>query len=194
MYCKKCGGYNMDDRQTCMTCGHSLSEPAEPITKPVPTPPPYLSDDDIDVLPFLKESIARPLQSIQKSETESILTPGSFAGPPSAKPAAKAAAPKPARADIRGKTDESKTYLLPAILVAIFCSGVFGVAALILSSMTKAAYAAGDSHRAGEYSQRTKLFCWIGLVAGIVTAIAVTLIYANFMSIRANIHVTFPDL
>jgi len=207
MYCKKCGGYNTEGRTNCVTCGHSLTEPVEPVIKPVSVPdipnvqPKYRADDDIDVAPFLKEAMAgKPSGKPAKKtldEVVSIPIEDFFADEPAPKTDKPARTEdKPARTRTKPakstEKEEINTYLIPSILVAVFCSGVFGIAALILSSMTRAATKAGEPARAGEYSERTRLFCWIGLAVGIVTIITVTVICAKVLPQKAFLY--FPNL
>lgn len=69
---------------------------------------------------------------------------------------------------IPNKPKKIKDYLIPSILVAVFCSVAFGAAAIIFSGMTQAELYAGSSDKAEAYSAKSRMFCWIGFAVGVV--------------------------
>ncbi len=68
-----------------------------------------------------------------------------------------------------------KEYLVQAILVTLLCNSIFGAVALVFSVLTSAALKSGERIKAEVYSQKTKLFCWIGLWVGLAAIILVFL-------------------
>ena len=84
---------------------------------------------------------------------------------------------------IAQKPKKIKDYLIPSILVAVFCSVAFGAAAIIFSGMTHAELCAGTSEKAEAYSAKAKMFCWIGFAVGIVKLLTVAAFFiAAFLS------------
>lgn len=66
------------------------------------------------------------------------------------------------------KSKKVKDYFVQSILVAIFCSITFGVAAIIFSGMTQVEQKVGNREKAESYATKTGMFCWIALAIGIV--------------------------
>ena len=176
MYCKKCGGYNIDGTQKCITCGHFLGAVSEGISAYIPSSKPaeVLREDN------LSPHVTAATETLSRKYTNER--------PPETPPAQPQAAEKPVAVAVTNV----KTYLTSAVLVAIFFWMPFGIAALIMSAMTSAAAKAGDAVTAKVYSQKTRLFCWLGLLTGLVSVAIVTLLCMSLLPLRAII--TIPDL
>ena len=59
------------------------------------------------------------------------------------------------------------TYLVPAILVTIFCCLPFGIPAIVFAAQANGKLAAGDRAGAVESSNKAKMWCWIGFSVGL---------------------------
>ncbi len=66
-----------------------------------------------------------------------------------------------------------KDYFVQAILVTLLCNSIFGAVALVFSVLTSTALKTGEQLKAEIYSQKTKLFCWIGFWVGIAVIILI---------------------
>lgn len=84
-----------------------------------------------------------------------VPTPFPASVPPSA-----AAGPKPTN------------YLVPAILVTLFCCLPFGIASIVFASQVDSKYNAGDYAGAKQASDRAKLWMWLSLAFGLVFVLA----------------------
>lgn len=74
-------------------------------------------------------------------------------------------------ADTKNRAEKEKpisAYMLRSILLAVFGSIVFGIAAVIFSGMTQTELKSGNTEKAREYSEKTRMFCVISLIVGIV--------------------------
>lgn len=60
-------------------------------------------------------------------------------------------------------------YLVQSILVTLCCCLPVGIAAIVFAAQVNSKHAAGDIAGAQEASRKAKMFCWIALVAGIIT-------------------------
>lgn len=75
------------------------------------------------------------------------------------------------------KPKKVRDYLVPAILVAAFCSVAFGIASVIFSGMTRAEFEGGVREKAESYSSKTKMFCFLGLAVGVVKWLAAIIFF-----------------
>ena len=67
-------------------------------------------------------------------------------------------------------------YLIPAILVTLFCCLPVGVASIIFATQVNSKYQAGDIAGAEEASRKAKMFAMIGAGVGVVViALAIIL-------------------
>jgi hypothetical protein len=90
---------------------------------------------------------------------------GAF-NPPPAVPFSPPAGPKPTN------------YLVPAILVTLFCCLPFGIASIVFAAQVDSKYAAGDYAGAQRSSDKAKLWMWLALGFGLVGGLA----YAGVMA------------
>lgn len=82
--------------------------------------------------------------------------------------------------------------LIPAILVAAFCSVAFGIAAIIFSGMTRAELDGGVREKAESYSSKTRMFCFLGLAVGIVKWLAVIAFLVIAAAIGSRSYYYYP--
>lgn len=80
---------------------------------------------------------------------------------PPAVPAGVPPAPAPAGA-------KPNNYLIPAILVTLFCCLPFGIVSIIFATQVDSKYAGGDYAGAASAAGKAKLWMWIGLGSGLV--------------------------
>jgi Interferon-induced transmembrane protein/zinc-ribbon domain len=71
---------------------------------------------------------------------------------------------------------EVKNYLVQAILCTLCCCLPFGIAALVYSTQVNGKLAAGDLAGAQTASDRARMWCWIALIAGVITGAGASLI------------------
>lgn len=67
-------------------------------------------------------------------------------------------------------------YLIPAILVTLFCCLPVGVASIIFASQVNSKYQAGDIAGAEEASRKAKMFAMIGAGVGVVVIVLAIII------------------
>lgn len=76
-------------------------------------------------------------------------------------------------------------YLVPAILVTIFCCQIFGIVAIIYAASVNSKIAAGDIPGAHEASRNAKLWVLLAVGIGVVAYIA-SFFVALFSGIMAE--------
>lgn len=69
------------------------------------------------------------------------------------------------------------TYLVPSILVTLFCCQVFGIVAIVFSAIAMGKNSSGDYQGAQKAASTAKMWNWIGFGIGF----AFVLIYAAMM-------------
>lgn len=72
-------------------------------------------------------------------------------------------------------------YLVPSILVTLFCCLPLGVAAIVFAAQVNTKVAAGDIAGAQDASDKAKLFCWLSFGLGLF----VTAAYIGLMMLGA---------
>lgn len=75
----------------------------------------------------------------------------------------------------------SPTYLVPSILVTIFCCQIFGIVAIVYSAIAMGKNSSNDYHGARESASKAKMWCWLGFGVGFV----VIILYVGLMVIGA---------
>ncbi|HPQ41635.1 MAG TPA: CD225/dispanin family protein [bacterium] len=63
-------------------------------------------------------------------------------------------------------------YLVPSILVTLFCCLPLGIPAIVFAAQVNGKVQAGDIQGAQESSRKAKMFCWISFAAGLVFGLA----------------------
>ena len=71
--------------------------------------------------------------------------------------------------------------MIRAILLTVFGSAAFGIVAIIFSGMTQTELAAGSVDKAREYSEKTRMFCWISLFVGIAKYLCIGLFFLLYL-------------
>ena len=74
-----------------------------------------------------------------------------------------------------------QTYMIRAILLTVFGSAAFGIVSIIFSGMTQTELAAGSVDKAREYSEKTRMFCWISLFVGIAKYLCIGLFFLLYL-------------
>ncbi|HLP02856.1 MAG TPA: CD225/dispanin family protein [Opitutaceae bacterium] len=80
--------------------------------------------------------------------------------PPPPRPTPVALGPKPSN------------YLVPAILVTLFCCLPFGIASIVFASQVDSKYAAGDLAGAQQSSDKAKFWMWLSVGGALLIGIA----------------------
>ena len=73
------------------------------------------------------------------------------------------------------------TYLVPSILVTLFCCQIFGIVAIVYSAIAMGKNSSGDYAEAAKAANTAKMWCWIGFGIGMVFV----LIYAALAVVGA---------
>lgn len=73
------------------------------------------------------------------------------------------------------------TYLVPAILVTIFCCQIFGIVAIVYSAIAMGKNSSNDYSGAMEAAKKSKMWCWIGFGVGLV----IIILYVGLMFLGA---------
>lgn len=71
-------------------------------------------------------------------------------------------------------------YLVPAILVTLFCCWPFGIPAIVFAAQVNTKWAEGDSRGAREASAKAKMWCWWS-AGGWMALVAVYIVFAIVM-------------
>ena len=69
------------------------------------------------------------------------------------------------------------SYLVPAILVTIFCCNYLGIPALIFAAQSDGLLKAGDPIAAGEAAKKAKMWCWISFGIGLTGILLYVAVY-----------------
>ncbi|MFG0315171.1 MAG: CD225/dispanin family protein [Phycisphaerales bacterium] len=70
----------------------------------------------------------------------------------------------------------SPTYLVPSILVTIFCCQILGIVAIVFSAIAMSKNSSGEYQEAAKAANTAKLWCWIGFGVGFVFIIGYSLL------------------
>ncbi len=62
----------------------------------------------------------------------------------------------------------AQTYLVPAILVTIFCCQIFGIVAIVYAAIAMGKNSAGQYQEAAQAAKNAKMWCWLGFGVGFV--------------------------
>jgi len=77
------------------------------------------------------------------------------------------------------------TYLVPSILVTIFCCQVFGIVAIVFSAIAMGKNSSADYAGAQASAAKAKMWCWLGFGIGL-TAIIVYIAFMILMGLAAG--------
>lgn len=73
------------------------------------------------------------------------------------------------------------TYLLPAILVTLFCCQPFGIVAIVFAAIASSKLSSGDYQGAMDSSQNASRWCWLAFWCGLIPI----LLYVGFIIIAS---------
>ena len=121
----------------------------------------YGAADDV------KDSVNATDTTVQSADAETTQTAG-----------AAAQAEQPKAAEVKKPV---QTYMIRAILLTVFGSAAFGIVSIIFSGMTQTELAAGSVDKAREYSEKTRMFCWISLFVGIAKYLCIGLFFLLYL-------------
>ena len=94
--------------------------------------------------------------------------PGYGGPPPYGPPPSYQPAPPPQYSPAWPSVAPPPNYLIPAILVTLFCFLPTGIAAIYFSSQVGTRHNVGDYAGALDASNKTKMWCFVSLAAGVV--------------------------
>lgn len=114
-----------------------------------------------------KDSVNATDTTVQSADEETTQTAGTAAQ-----------AEQPKAAEVKKPV---QTYMIRAILLTVFGSAAFGIVAIIFSGMTQTELAAGSVDKAREYSEKTRMFCWISLFVGIAKYLCIGLFFLLYL-------------
>ena len=114
-----------------------------------------------------KDSVNATDTTVQSADEETTQTAGTAAQ-----------AEQPKAAEVKKPV---LTYMIRAILLTVFGSAAFGIVAIIFSGMTQTELAAGSVDKAREYSEKTRMFCWISLFVGIAKYLCIGLFFLLYL-------------
>jgi hypothetical protein len=78
-----------------------------------------------------------------------------------------------------GSAPEIPNYLVQSILVTICCCLPIGIVAVIFAAQVNTKLQRGDVEGAMRASQNARLWCWIGLIAGLITTVVYLFLYGR---------------
>ena len=85
-------------------------------------------------------------------------------GPGGAPPAS----PPPMGYSAATQGSPSPTYLVPSILVTIFCCQILGIVAIVFSAIAMSKNSSGEYQEATKAANTAKMWCWIGFGVGLI--------------------------
>lgn len=158
MFCQKCGAHNAEDSKFCKSCGAPIEQTGN---RNVLSQPAVQQNKQVKTPDMITQT--QVSQQNAKTTQQQYIAVGNvphYSAPP------------------------VKDYLVQSILVTLFCNLIFGVIAIVFSVLTSSAFNSGERMKAEDYSQKTKLFCWIGFwigIASIALALLVFIVYFIFI-------------
>jgi uncharacterized membrane protein YvbJ len=84
-------------------------------------------------------------------------------------------ASSPKGSPVRSRRGDVPNYLVPTILVTIFCCLPFGIVAIVFAAQVNGKVERGDHEGALQASKRAKLWSWISFGAAPVLILAIVL-------------------
>lgn len=115
----------------------------------------------------VKDSVNATDTTVQSADEETTQTAGTAAQ-----------AEQPKATEVKKPV---QTYMIRAILLTVFGSAAFGIVSIIFSGMTQTELAAGSVDKAREYSEKTRMFCWISLFVGIAKYLCIGLFFLLYL-------------
>ncbi len=149
MYCPNCGTQNDESYNNCISCGK------------------YIADINKELL----------LKNKKVCEDDSINAVKDEPRPISVRPIVVSENTGELRQGVKNdydyavykqKVKKPKEYFAFSLICAILGSLAFGLAAIVFSTMTKAENLSENLSKAAVYSEKTKLFCILSVVIGVI--------------------------
>jgi Interferon-induced transmembrane protein/zinc-ribbon domain len=112
-----------------------------------------------------------PLSGAASASTPVPPPPAAAAAPyvaPGAYPPPSAATYVPSETQYGMPMQNVPNYMVQAILLTVCCCLPFGVVAIVFAAQVNSKLAQGDLTGAMEASGKARMFCWIGLIGGVV--------------------------
>ena len=78
------------------------------------------------------------------------------------------------------------SYLIPAILTTLFCCTPLGVPAIFYAVRVNSRLNAGDVEGARAASEKARVWCWICVVAGVLSLVLSIWLYKNYAADKLN--------
>jgi interferon-induced transmembrane protein/uncharacterized protein DUF4339 len=85
---------------------------------------------------------------------------------------------------VPGLPAQVPNYMIPAILTTLFCCTPLGIPAIYYSIRVNSKLNAGDVEGARAASANARLWCWICVVAGVVSMVLSVWLYKNYVAER----------
>ena len=194
MFCPKCGALNDARGGRCINCGYDFGLIPNHIKERTANTDAanaaentavgytakngagttgYTADVTADTAGYtadpadVKDSVNATDTTVQSADEETTQTAGTAAQ-----------AEQPKAAEVKKPV---QTYMIRAILLTVFGSAAFGIVSIIFSGMTQTELAAGSVDKAREYSEKTRMFCWISLFVGIAKYLCIGLFFLLYL-------------
>lgn len=189
MYCPKCGALNNAQGGRCTSCGYDFGLIPDHIKERNTSSTESENAQNTEYSEYSAENIGKTEAAETTESIDGAKTPENVAGAgtetayngfgESERSAAVGTA-----AAAQGETAKKsiQTYMIRAILLTVFGSIAFGIVSIIFSGMTQTELAAGSVGKAREYSEKTRMFCWISLFIGIAKYICIALFFLLYLA------------
>jgi len=173
MYCPNCGAQNDENYNNCTSCGKYIADINKEINRKNESYGSSVSFDNDTIKTDTKQLYVKPVTITEKVDE---YTPDNSYLRQNER--------KYGDSIYRQNIKKPKDYFIFSILCAILGSLPFGIAAIITSAITKAESLSGNITKAGIYSEKTKVFCIISAIIGVLKYIFIIgIIIYNYYSI-----------
>lgn len=173
MFCPNCGASNDESYNNCTMCGRYIAD----INKEILRKKESASDNSVneytDDKPLSSDIPATSKISLDIPNESNSVTEKRYG-----------------ESIYRQNIKKPGEYLIFSLICAAFGSLSFGIAAIVFSAMTRAEFFAGNIKKAEIYSNKTKLFCIISLIIGVLKYIFIIGILLIFSNISYNTYYT----
>lgn len=155
MYCPNCGAFNEESYNNCTSCGRYIADiNKEIIRQKENTSEPVIQNSET-VVSEIKQIPVTPITITEKATDNSQDYP-------------KQQERKYGESIYRQNIKKPNEYFIFSIICAALGSIAFGIAAVVFSAMTRAENISGNISKAGVYSEKTKIFCILSAVIGVL--------------------------
>lgn len=151
MYCPNCGAFNDKTYNNCTSCGKYIADINKEIMKKEKATSEIQASEPVSS--EVKEISVKPVSIAENTQT------GTYNG---------STERKYSESIYRQNIKKPKDYFVFSLICAILGSLSLGIASIIFSAMTKSENVAGNIDKAKVYSERTKIFCILSAVIGVL--------------------------